>query len=443
MRALFLSYARTDRTRVEALSNDLEQLGYDVWFDRDLTGGVHWWKGILEAIARSDVFVFVASRDAAQSVACRRELEYAVALGLPILPVATAPLAAIGPLPPFIESLQIVDYSKDTRAEAIKLARALSELPVRGALPDPLPEPPPWPASPISALHYEASSDTSMSLEAQSAWLLRLRDEVGASEPDDGAQEALAHFLRRRDLFRLTGQEAERLAEAWRKPRPQTPPAPAPAQANPKPASKAKAAPKSAAASPPAKQASRPSAAAAWPFPTGNKPDEIAEFADSPEADREPTAPLGSAQATSAQAPRVAPFRYSRLAQVLTVTPLPVLAYLAIAGFDLHHGFWMTGWLLSIWASSGLAGSLTSTLLLVAGGIAIVFATWKIADNQICVSAGDRWTTSLAGLPLTLFIGFTISALLVNVPTPVSAENAVALALLLHLLTQLYLVAID
>ena len=186
MRAVFLSYARTDRARIDTLSGDLQLLGHQVWFDRELTGGVHWWEGILKAIASADVFIFVASRDAAESVACRRELEYALALGLPILPVAMDGLDRIGALPP------------------------------RGALPDPLPKPPPWPASPISALHYEARSDTPMSFEAQSAWLLRLRDAVGAGDPGDNAREALAQLMQRRDLFRLTGQEADKLAAEWR-----------------------------------------------------------------------------------------------------------------------------------------------------------------------------------------------------------------------------------
>ncbi len=432
MRAVFLSYARTDRARIETLSEDLQLLGHQVWFDRELTGGVHWWEGILKAIASADVFIFVASRDAAESVACRRELEYALALGLPILPVAMDGLDRIGALPPFIESLQIVDYSHATKADAINLARALAALPPRGALPDPLPDPPPWPASPISALHYEARSDAPMSFEAQSAWLLRLRDAVGAGDPGDSAREALAQLMQRRDLYRMTGQEADKLAAEWRE------------AARRKSVAESAAGHKAASAKQQvSNRATAETGAAVGAIPVRNmaEPHPVLERL---RAQRQATL---DAEATAARltSSRKSRFRFwaDLFQECVAVTVLPVLAFLVIAAFDVRRGFWMTDSLLAPWKNSGQAGPLSDSLLLIAGAIVIVLATRIIEDKQICVDAKDRWVTSMFGVPLALFIGLTVAGLLVDSAHAYAAAHTAGGALLVHLLTQLYLVVFD
>ena len=80
MRQLFISYARENRPDVEALVHDLHSLGYDTWLDTSLRGGQTWWHEILQRIADSDVFVAIISGNTLRSVACKRELEWALAL---------------------------------------------------------------------------------------------------------------------------------------------------------------------------------------------------------------------------------------------------------------------------------------------------------------------------------------------------------------------------
>jgi len=52
-----------------------------------LSGGQAWWDRILEHIRTCDYFLFLLESRFVTSMACRRELEYAVALNKSILPI--------------------------------------------------------------------------------------------------------------------------------------------------------------------------------------------------------------------------------------------------------------------------------------------------------------------------------------------------------------------
>jgi hypothetical protein len=91
VRKLFVSYAREDERDVDQLVDHLAVLGAQSWVDSSLRGG-HWWQEILSWIAGCDGFIAIISRDALNSVACERELEWAQALGKLVLPVAVEPV---------------------------------------------------------------------------------------------------------------------------------------------------------------------------------------------------------------------------------------------------------------------------------------------------------------------------------------------------------------
>ena len=55
MKDIFISYSRSDESKVHIISNDLESLGHNVWFDTELYGGENWWGKILENIRSSNV----------------------------------------------------------------------------------------------------------------------------------------------------------------------------------------------------------------------------------------------------------------------------------------------------------------------------------------------------------------------------------------------------
>jgi hypothetical protein len=89
-----------------------------------LSGGQAWWEQILKQIRECDVFIL--SPESLDSVACKRELSYAMDLGKPILPILVADDVSINLLSPELSKIQFVDYRKQDRKAAIRLAKAIS-----------------------------------------------------------------------------------------------------------------------------------------------------------------------------------------------------------------------------------------------------------------------------------------------------------------------------
>ncbi len=144
---LFVSYASANGKVVRSLVRDLRLFKHEVWYDDELVGGTPWWSRILSEIRAADGFVYVASSESAQSVACQRELAYALALGLPVLPLAVGD-GDPAEQPPAIAALELRRFTGRRREEPAELHLALSQLSPRPALPDPLP---PEPAAPGAA----------------------------------------------------------------------------------------------------------------------------------------------------------------------------------------------------------------------------------------------------------------------------------------------------
>ena len=139
---IFISYNRQSKALAKTLADDIEALGHTVWFDQELSGGQVWWDKILATVRDCDVFVFVLNPEALNSTACKREYGYATDLGKPVLPVLVAEGVSVNLLPPALSQIQFVDYRKQDRDAALRLARALAAVPPTKPLPDPLPPPP-------------------------------------------------------------------------------------------------------------------------------------------------------------------------------------------------------------------------------------------------------------------------------------------------------------
>jgi hypothetical protein len=183
MRQLFISYARGNKPDVEALIRDLDALGYQTWVDSSLRGGQTWWEEILRRIAESDVFVAIVSAHTLNSVACQRELEWALALNKPVLPVVVERLPQALPLT--LSMRQIVDYSKPRKKAASALAGALGTLPAEPPAPEQLPEPPPVPLSYLWDLGERMGQPQPLTHAQQHQILIQLQPPLRSADPEE------------------------------------------------------------------------------------------------------------------------------------------------------------------------------------------------------------------------------------------------------------------
>jgi serine/threonine kinase PknH len=150
--SLFISYNRLDEDVVKALARGLEAAGVDVWRDHELHGGDSWWSVILERIRACSAFVFALS-DASvhRSKPCRAELEYAMALSKPIVPVQVGTVSAMRAMP--LANLQVVPYRADDATCGFAVLAAVHRAADRVTpLPHRLPPPPPIPFGYLLAL---------------------------------------------------------------------------------------------------------------------------------------------------------------------------------------------------------------------------------------------------------------------------------------------------
>ncbi len=208
---LFISYSRENKPEVTILAEDINGLGHTIWFDEELSGGQSWWDQILEHIRDCDVFLFAMTTESLESTACRREFDYAVALGKPIIPVVVAEGVSMNLLPEALSQLQVVDY-KDAAEKSATLAvgKALNSIELQESLPAPLPEPPPVPISYLTELGNRLEAPT-MSYEEQSALILDVKDSLRDSETSEDAKTLLKRLRDRPDLLAKTENEIDEL----------------------------------------------------------------------------------------------------------------------------------------------------------------------------------------------------------------------------------------
>ncbi|MGA7053011.1 MAG: LpqN/LpqT family lipoprotein [Mycobacterium sp.] len=201
MRQLFISYARENKPDVEALVRDLDALGYQTWVDSSLRGGQTWWEEILRRIGNCDVFVAIVSGHTLSSVACKRELEWALTLNKPVLPLAVERLPDA--LPRTLSMRQIIDYSRSGREAAFALAGALGTLPAAPPPPKQLPEPPPAPLSYLSDLVEQVGQHEPLTQQQQHQILILLEPALRSADAEErrGGRYVLEMFSRRGDLY--------------------------------------------------------------------------------------------------------------------------------------------------------------------------------------------------------------------------------------------------
>lgn len=197
MPTLFVSYARADQAIVLSLVSELRELGYDPFFDQNLTGGQRWWDVLLDRILDAHGFLPVLSEEYRKSEACHLEALWAQNLRVPFVPID---LGQIGPelCEPFIAEANWVRYSLDDRGSVARLARALAAMPP-SQRPDPLPDRPAIPISYLAATEQEIRKSPALTIERQLVIIATLRAKLGTNE-DTSARTLLAELRGRQDI---------------------------------------------------------------------------------------------------------------------------------------------------------------------------------------------------------------------------------------------------
>jgi serine/threonine kinase PknH len=213
--AIFISYASRDKEAVESIVRALQKARESVWLDREIGPGEQWWREILGQIRDCEVFITALSENWEQSRACRAELEYAQALGLPIIPVQIGPLQNM--VLNRVGHLQIIDYRTPTADTGITLTTEVRlKRDRRRPLPSPLPEEPPVPFEYL--MRFNSQLDQSLGPREQEAMLNELRSDLYVDGRDDVARKGITLLLGRlrehSDVTALIQQQVDALLES-------------------------------------------------------------------------------------------------------------------------------------------------------------------------------------------------------------------------------------
>ena len=126
-RSVFISYSRADLDAVRPLARALRRTGLRTWLDLDdLRPGERWKEAIVNALTAADAMVFCVSSLSLDSAWTSVELQRALALAIPVIPVAMEPLD-LGALPEALRERQVCDMSRHPpRHAAVLTAREIA-----------------------------------------------------------------------------------------------------------------------------------------------------------------------------------------------------------------------------------------------------------------------------------------------------------------------------
>jgi hypothetical protein len=141
MHDVFVSHASPDAARAAGLVRSLEDRGVRCWVaPRDVPPGSDYGEAIVGAIRGSRIMIVLVSQAAIDSAHVKREVERAVAVGVPTLPVRIEDATPSGALEYFLSGSHSVDWLSGPPATAAShIERALrtepepTDLPVRPA----------------------------------------------------------------------------------------------------------------------------------------------------------------------------------------------------------------------------------------------------------------------------------------------------------------------
>lgn len=145
---LFISYSRDDKAWVRELWRALrDRTHHDVWIDQQLVPAQDWWETILKNIEICECCIYVMTPKSVESIYCAAELNYALALNKPVIPLMLESCD-----PPAEIRKRRIQYSTISDSDSLgdvllTIERALGEVRV-GLLQGKYPSPQPIPSRP-------------------------------------------------------------------------------------------------------------------------------------------------------------------------------------------------------------------------------------------------------------------------------------------------------
>jgi formylglycine-generating enzyme required for sulfatase activity len=139
---VFISYSSDDKAWTSEFANALhEEFRFSVFIDYiNIPTGTNWWQAICENIESCDYVLYVMTPKSIESVYCTEEIDYALALNKPILPLMLKPCTFPDKLTQkFIQHLPITDSMSIERI-LLRLSnsmRDIDKLIARGDFPKP------------------------------------------------------------------------------------------------------------------------------------------------------------------------------------------------------------------------------------------------------------------------------------------------------------------
>jgi hypothetical protein len=199
---IFVSYRSVNRALVNQLVTDLADMGHEVWYDQEVEGGQIWWDNILTHIRWCDLLVFALTPHSIESYPCQLEYSYANAVRRHIIPVLLVDGVNYNLLPVVLQERQIINYTERNIDSYKRLASAIRNLAPVPALPDPLPEAPPLPISPLAQVKSQIDNPA-LEYEQQLALLHQLKSYL--QNPDyDGDARLLLERLSEHPMLRAS-----------------------------------------------------------------------------------------------------------------------------------------------------------------------------------------------------------------------------------------------
>ncbi len=138
MADIFISYARSDREKIEKLAAALEAEGYSVWWDRHIAGGAEFSKDIERELAAAKAVIVCWSANGVQSRWVKDEANEAAEMGKLVAVTLDDTLPPIG-----FKQFHAVDYSQATSEAQSEIFRSIAAKVASDNVPPPQAKEPP------------------------------------------------------------------------------------------------------------------------------------------------------------------------------------------------------------------------------------------------------------------------------------------------------------